>query len=259
MSGRPGILTLFTDFGTADGYVAAMKGVIRGIAPELSLDDAGHELPQGDVGRAAWALSRYWKTYPEGTVHLVVVDPGVGTDRRALAVEADGRFLVAPDNGVLSRVLRSASAWRAVEAVEEEYHGPRRSSTFHGRDVFAPVAAHLATGVSLDALGPPVDDPVLLDEPRPERSGAWIRGRIVAVDRFGNLISNIPADELAPGGRVEVAGRRLRLERTYGSVEPGRLLALVNSSDRLEIAVRDGSAARTLEAAEGLPVRVEAG
>lgn len=249
-------ITLLTDFGTADGYVAAMKGVLRSMAPTAPLDDAGHDVLQGHVSRAAWALSRYWNRYPEGTVHLVVVDPGVGTERRALAVEADGRFLVAPDNGVLGRVLDAAEEWRAVEAVEEAYLGAGRSATFHGRDVFAPVAGHLARGVRLGELGPPVNDPVRLDEPEPVREGRRIRGRIVTVDRFGNLISNIPGGDLAPGDRVEVAGRRLSLEPTYASVEPGQLLALVNSADRLEIAVRDGSAARTLGAAEGLELVV---
>lgn len=250
-------ITLLTDFGTADGYVAAMKGVLRSLAPEATLDDAGHDLPQGAVLRGAWALSRYWNRYPEGSVHLVVVDPGVGTGRRALAVEADGRFVVAPDNGVAGRVLDEADRWSAVRVVEEEYLGPEQSSTFHGRDIFAPAAAHLARGVRMEELGPRVDDPLRLDEPEPIREDGRIRGRIVTVDRFGNLISNIPGRSLSPGDAVEVAGRRLSLEHTYGSVEPGALLALVNSAERLEIAVRDGSAARRLGAEEGLEVEVD--
>lgn len=256
MTGRGSTVTLLTDFGTADGYVAAMKGVLRRIAPGAALDDAGHDLPQGDVLRAAWALSRYWDRYPVGSVHLVVVDPGVGTERRALAVEADERFLVVPDNGVVSRVLDGAEEWRAVETVEEAYLASDRSSTFHGRDVFAPVAAHLALGVDLEELGPPVTDPVIFHEPVPTREDDRIRGRIVVVDRFGNLVSNIPAEAVAPGDRVEVAGRRLVLEETYASVDPGEPLALVNSAGRLEIAVRNGSAARKLGEGVGLEVVV---
>jgi len=137
-------VTLLTDFGTVDGYVAAMKGVVADLAPDAHLDDASHDLPQGDIRAAMWALHRYWRLYPEGTVHLVVVDPGVGTESRALAVRADGRLLVVPDNGVATLVLRDAERWETVGVTAFQASHGKRSATFHGRDRFAPVAGRLA-------------------------------------------------------------------------------------------------------------------
>lgn len=258
-SGAAATVTLLTDFGTRDGYVAAMKGVLVTLHPGVRLDDAGHDVEQGDVRGGGWALARYWDRYPPGTVHLAVVDPGVGTARRPLAVEADGRFLVVPDNGLASRVLDAARTWRAVATTDETYWGGDRSRTFHGRDVFAPVAAHLAGGVELEALGPSVEDPVRLDEPTPVRRNAGIEGEVVVEDRFGNLVTNIPAEALPDDPVVRVAGERLPLSDTYASVEPGRLIALVNSFGRLEVAVRNGSAARRFEGGQGLSVEVRSG
>lgn len=251
-----GRITILTDFGTADGYVAAMKGVLASLRPDAAIDDVAHDLPQGDVRGASWTLSRYWRRYPTGTVHLVVVDPGVGTDRRALAVEADERYLVAPDNGVLTRTLDAAESWRAVEPTAADYLGREQSVTFHGRDVFAPVAGHLASGVELERLGATVVDPVRIEEPDPVRSDESIQGEITAVDRFGNLISNIPGDWLPRDATIRIADRFVPLRHTYGSVEPGELLALINSSRRLEVAVRNGSAARKLDAGEGARLEV---
>ena len=282
---RPGIpprITFLTDFGTRDGFVAAMKGVVCDLVPDARLDDASHDLDQGDIRGGSWALSRYWNRYPPGTVHLVVVDPGVGTARRALAVDADGRLLVTPDNGVLTRVLDSAGEWTAVEARNEAFWGRERSRTFHGRDLFAPVAGHLARGVALESLGPEVTDPVRLEEPAPSYTSRGIVGEVVVVDRFGNLITNIPASAVASlsegragseivaivggegsgapgGGGDEGDGEnapRLHLADTYASVQPGRLTALINSAARLEVAVRDGSAARLLDAGRGMRVEV---
>lgn len=249
-------ITLLTDFGTRDAYVGAMKGAIASIIPDVALEDVAHDLPPGDVGAASRALARYWRRFPPGTVHLVVVDPGVGTDRRALAIQADGRWIVAADNGGASAVLHEAEAWRAVSLENREFHGPARSRTFHGRDVFAPVAAHLAGGLPLDRLGPEIRDPVRLVEPAPERNEGEVRGQVVARDRFGNLVTNVGAEELRGAVAVEAAGRRIPVAETYGEVEPGTLLALVNSGGRLELAVRDGSAAELLEGGHGMPVRV---
>lgn len=250
-------ITLLTDFGTADGYVAAMKGAIAQVAPETIIDDAAHDIPPGDVEAAAFTLARYWRLYPPGTVHVVVVDPGVGTERRTIAARVDGRFFVAPDNGVLSHVLDEARA-EAIHAIENP--ALRRdvvSATFHGRDIFAPAAAHLAHGTPLDAFGPAIDDPVVLPIPRPERSGREIRGHVVAVDRFGNLITNVPGAWLSPRARVAMAGRDVGpLRRTYADAPPGGLLALVGSTGMLEISVRDGSAAMTLDATRGAGVTI---
>ncbi len=251
-------LTLLTDFGTRDGYVGAMKGVIASITPRTQMDDISHAVEPGNVEAAALTLERYWKRYPSGTVHLVVVDPGVGTQRRGLAVEADGRLLVLPDNGVLTRVTAAASTWRAVSLENEEFMGPERSATFHGRDVFAPAAAHLARGLALTRLGPAVHDPVLLPSwPEPiRREDGSLQGRVIGIDRFGNLATNLPGDLLQGAVQVEVEGRRIAPADTYGEVEPGALLALVSSDGRIEVAARDTSAARLLSVEVGATVRL---
>lgn len=263
LSGRLGRLgrlltriTLLTDFGTADGYAAAMKGVLATIAPDALLDDVSHDVPRGDPLAAALVLERYWRIFPPGTVHLVVVDPGVGTERRPMAVGAGGRFVVAPDNGVVSRVLRSAPEWRAVEITGVEPPAGTVSETFHGRDVFAPAAARLATGHRLESLGPPLSDPVRLSLPEPTRDGDAARGRVIAVDRFGNLVTNIPGSWAAPGATVRMAGREAVLLPSYGHADPGGLLAVVNSDGRVEVAVRDGSAAAVLGAGVGAAVEM---
>ncbi len=249
-------VTLLTDFGTRDGYVGAMKGVLAATFPGVIVDDVSHDLAQGDTATAARTVGRYWSRYPGGTVHLVVVDPGVGTERRAIAVEADRRFLVAPDNGVLSHVFRDARSWRAVTLEAAEYQANEVSSTFHGRDVFAPVAAHLARGVHLSRLGPPIPDPVILAEPTFHEDGEGVVGEVVSLDRFGNLITNLPAATLMEGVEVEIAGRRVPAGATYGVVKPREAVALVNSDGRVEVAARDSSAAEVLGARVGTPVRV---
>lgn len=255
-------ITLLTDFGSADGYVAAMRGVIASLAPEAVVDDASHEIARGDVEAAAWALGRYWRLYPEDTVHVVVVDPGVGGTRRALAGECDGRFVVAPDNGALTHVLAEAAATRIVAIENEALARHPISRTFHGRDIFAPAAANLARGGPLEALGPVVADPVRLPLPRPHRDGETLHGAVIHVDAFGNLITNIPRDWVEVRGEI-VAGHVILgsasigpVRGTYSEVEPGQALALVGSADLLEIAVRDADAARALGAARGTEVQV---
>lgn len=249
-------IVLLTDFGTQDGYVAAMKGVLASRAPRAVVVDASHTVSRGDVESAALTLERYWRLFPEGTVHCVVVDPGVGTDRKAVAVHADGRFLVAPDNGVLSRSLTGAERWTAIELSRKADHRPPLSTTFHGRDVFAPAAAALARGDPLGSLGTPLDDLVLIDRPDPVRREGEIHGSVIGVDRFGNLVTNVPGGWIDGHERVEVGGRAVELMTSYGFAPPGGLLAVVNSDGRLEIAVRDGSAAEALAIGAGAPVRV---
>ena len=236
MSMRP-LVTLLTDFGTADGYVAEMKGVLLSAAPDATIVDLTHDVPPHDVDAARLALARCWRRFPAGVVHLVVVDPGVGSARAALAVESDGRRLVGPDNGVLSPALLLAGA-RAVTLPVPAGASP----TFHGRDVFAPAAARLATGIAIDALGPPCAEPIVRRTPEARRreDGALI-GEVIAVDRFGNAVTNLIG---VRGGAVEVAGRRIPMQRTYADVAPGSLTALCGSSGLIELAVRDGSAAR---------------
>lgn len=231
--------TLLTDFGTQDGYVAAMKGVIATIAPSAFVHDASHDIAQGDVLAAAFALRRYWRRFPAGTVHVVVVDPDVGSERAALALEAEGRFFVGPDNGVFTFV----PAQRCVQLPIPNDVAP----TFHGRDVFAVAAGKLLRGDALESLGS--DAPVRVALELPEAEGN--NGEVILQDRFGNLITNLtrPAD-------VWIAGREVKLQRTYADVAEGELLALINSDGLLEIAVRNGSAAQKLGVSRGAPVRL---
>jgi S-adenosylmethionine hydrolase len=249
-------ITLLTDFGTVDGYVAAVKGVAASLAPGVVVEDASHEIPRGDVFAAAIALERYWRLYPRHTVHCVVVDPGVGTARKPIAVEADERFVVAPDNGVVTRVVTGAGTWRAVELIPEKVPGTGVSTTFHGRDIFAPAAASLAQGRSLDSMGRPLKDVVRLDWPEPIREREGITGRVIHVDRFGNLVTNVPGDLIRVSDVVEIEGRTVPFRASYGMASPGELLALVNSDGRLEVAERDGSAAGTLGIGPGQAVKV---
>lgn len=240
-------ITLLTDFGTADGYVAAMKGVLATLAPDVPVDDAAHDLHHGDIHAGAIALLRYWAMYPPGSVHVVVVDPGVGTERRALAAQVAGRYLVGPDNGVLTWALEESGHARVVEIQGPVPGAPAASATFHGRDVFAPAAAYLAAGGDLEELGPGAEDLLRLPMPRPDAGDGVVRGVVLAVDRFGNLVTNIPRAALPPEVEVFVAGSSVGgLRRTYGEVGSGEVLALVGSLDRLEVSVRNGSAAEAL-------------
>lgn len=246
-------ITLLTDFGTADGYVGEMKGVLLSLAPQAALVDISHDVAPQDVEAARLTVARFWRRFPAGTVHLVVVDPGVGSSREAIAVASDGRYLVGPDNGVLSPSLLVAGA-RVVKLRVPAGAAP----TFHGRDVFAPAAAMLAMGTPLDALGPPLEEPVVRRTPEARRrADGAIVGEVIAVDRFGNLITNLVAPR---GGTVEVDGQMVGpLGRTYAEVPTGSLVALVGSSGLVEIAVRDGSAAERISVARGVPVVLRPG
>jgi len=247
-------ITLLTDFGTADGYVAAMKGAIAEIAPSVLVDDASHDIPPGDIIAAAFALRRYWTLYPEGTVHVVVVDPGVGSERRALMAEVHGRFLVGPDNGVLGLVLKDAEQFRVFE-INAQVHASR---TFHGRDVFAPAAARLAAGASIDTLGRAITDPVWIILPPPIATESSVLGEVVHVDHFGNLISNIPADLVKAGHVAKIAERVARVVGTYADGETGELIALINSDRLLEFAIGNANAAGSLHLERGAAVELHA-
>jgi S-adenosylmethionine hydrolase len=241
----PAAITLLTDFGTADGYVAELKGVLVSLAPGASIVDLSHDIPAQDIAMARLTVARYWKRFPVGTVHVVVVDPGVGTARAAIAIASEGRLLVGPDNGVLSPALFSLDA-RVVQLPVD----PRVSSTFHGRDVFAPVAARLALGEPLEAVGEPHREAVRLRTPQPRRDAyGLLHGVVLTFDRFGNVITNLITQERV--GMVKVAGRAARLVRTYGEAAPGEMVALVGSSGLVEIAVREGNAAQTLGISRG--------
>jgi len=238
------IITLLTDFGTADGYVGEMKGVLLSRAPDLQLVDISHEIPPQDVERARLTVARVWRRFPEGTVHLVVVDPGVGSSRAALAVQSEGRYLVGPDNGVLSPALLAANA-RAIELPLPA----TASATFHGRDVFAPAAAALALGERIDALGREAARPIIRRTPEPvRRPDGGIEGEIITVDRFGNAVTNLVG---LRGGTISAGGRTLAVRHTYSEVSDGDPVAVVGSTGFIEIAVRNGSAAEILGLGRG--------
>jgi S-adenosylmethionine hydrolase len=263
------IITLTTDFGLADSYVGTMKGVILSIAPDARLVDITHNISPQDIHQAAYIVQTFYAYFPPGTIHLIVVDPGVGSERRAIAFSTPEAIFVAPDNGVLTYVWRDARArWgpeacEVVELTERRFWLHRISRTFHGRDIFAPVAAHLASGVPLAALGPrlPALAEAALEQPTHGRNGELI-GRIIHVDHFGNCITNITPQHLAQAGlgpdlTVEIIDQRIPgLKQTYAEGPVGALIALIGSSDRLELAVRNGSAAQTLGVGIGDIVRV---
>ena len=241
------VITLLTDFGTADGYVGEMKGVLAASVPDCVLVDIAHDVPPHDVEYGRLAVARYWHRFPVGTVHVAIVDPGVGGDRAALAVESEGRMLVGPDNGILSPALLHQGAHCVVLPVMGA-----TAPTFHGRDVFAPAAAQLAQGTPLDALGDPCAEPIIRRTPEATRAeDGSTHGVVIAVDRFGNMVTNLVTRRAVS---IEIAGRSISLARTYSDVTAGELVAVIGSSGLVEVAVRDGSAAALLRAARGEPV-----
>lgn len=242
------IITLTTDFATHDWFVGTMKGVILGIAPHATIVDITHEIPPGDIRAGAFALAASHRFFPKGTVHVAVVDPGVGSERRALAVQTANCFFVGPDNGVLSLALAREKIKSIRHLSNDAFFLKPVSRTFHGRDIFAPVAAHLSRGVAIKKLGPRLEDFVKLDWPRLRFRDGKIEGEIVRVDRFGNLITNIDAENLRVFGDkpCEVFAKRKRLcpiAPFYGAVRVGRPLAVLGSTGFLEIAINGASAA----------------
>ncbi len=264
-------ITFLTDFGAGSPYPAAMKAVVLGIAPDVRLVDLTHEVAPQDVQEGAFVLWSVARDFPEGTVHCAVVDPGVGTERRGLILIAGGQLFVGPDNGLLDPAARALGEPRAFSIRSKRYLRERISYTFHGRDVFAPVAAHLARGVPPDAIGEPLDDWVRLEvdfqggrwDPQ---AHAWV-GQVIYVDRFGNAVTNIPTRQLA--GRISfdrpvelrwgTKAERLvlKLRRSYGYAERGEVALIPGSHDLLEISVREGSARRALGLRVNDPVRLK--
>jgi S-adenosyl-L-methionine hydrolase (adenosine-forming) len=256
---------LLSDFGGASDYPAQMKGVILEICPEAQLVDITHRIPQYDVLVGQIFLRDAIAAFPQRSIHLAVVDPGVGTARRPIVVaggsRGPGHLFVGPDNGLLWPFARDGEVY---ELADTRFRRETVSATFHGRDIFAPAAAHLALGVAPSEFGPRVLDPVPLSPPRIRFESGALIGEILYADSFGNLISNIRADDLPPEGsgpiRFSVAGRSIvGLSRTYGDGSPGDLLVLVGSSGRIEVAVREGSARSvlSLDAPRGMPLVVE--
>jgi S-adenosylmethionine hydrolase len=267
---RPsGIITLTTDFGHADSYVGIMKGVILGIAPHAHLIDTTHQIHPQDVQQAAYVIETFHHYFPVGTVHLVVVDPGVGGTRYPIALVTPHCFFVAPDNGVLTSVWRDAIArWGAtsckvIHLTERCFWLTAVSNTFHGRDIFAPVAAHLAAGTPNEKLCVPLAAPGEAQFVKPAQGrGGELIGRIVHVDHFGNCVTNMTLQHLESLGAVELLTIKIidqligGLRRTYADGQSGMLIALIGSSGRLELSVCNGSAAQTLGVGIGDTVKV---
>lgn len=256
-----GVITLTTDFGHKGPFVAVMRGVILARAPDARVIDLTHEILVHWPAEAGFWLARSYHYFPVGSVHVAIVDPGVGTSRDILAAEYDGHVFLAPDNGLLAQVFDPDSA--TVYGLDDEWRRrqdwPAPSHTFHGRDIFAPLAADLISRrVTPADIGPATRDivPSLLEPP--EIHGDGIRGTVVTIDHFGNLITNIDATLLADldKPRVQAAGRSLRLLKTYGQTKPGDFLALVNSFGVLELACAEGNAAERLGLGRGAPVTV---
>jgi len=260
----PPLATLTTDFGARDTYAGVMKGVMLGIAPNLRIVDLAHDIPPQDIQTAAYHMSVAAPYFPQGTIHVVVVDPGVGAERRAIVVETARALYVAPDNGVLTWILESETPRRVVELTDSAYWLDNVSSTFHGRDIFAPAAAHIAAGVPFEQLGQPGADPMRLPVSLVTRDeDGSIDGQVQHIDHFGNAITNIPrttvlAQQADPADyHVRVAGRDIgSIATTYAGGPVGDPLALFGSAGFLEIAVRDGEAASQLELYRGAHVKL---
>ncbi len=257
------IITIMTDFGLRDGYVGEMKGVILGIAPEARIVDITHVVSPQNVLEAAVTFNRSAPYFPEGSIHVCVVDPGVGTARRPIAARIGAQRFVGPDNGIVTLLLARArrEGWPVdiVHLDRPRYWRIEISNVFHGRDIFAPVAAHLANGAALTAVGSPIDDPVLLPLAHSERTADGLRGVIMHIDHFGNVATNIREEDMAGlgdvivrAGGVEVHG----LARAFGERAPGELIAFFSSHGELALAVVNGNAGQRLGARVGDPVEV---
>lgn len=255
------IITLTTDFGLQDYYVSAMKAVMLGLAPEVRLVDVSHDIPPQDIMAGAWVIRNSAFLFPEGTVHLVVVDPGVGTRRHPVALKINGQYFVGPDNGIFSLFYDEYDV-EAYRLSNQTFWREESSNTFHGRDVFAPVAAHLSKGVAIQELGDPIDDLVTYHWAVPIADKDGIQGWIVHIDRFGNLVTNISKDLLDDTigtSRVKIyVGHTMidRVRNTFGDVEEGEPVAYIGSSGMLEIGINKGNASRMLSVDKGAQISI---
>jgi len=257
------VITLMTDFGIKDGNVGVMKGVIRGIEPEVDIVDLSHLISPQNIQEAALILSRSAPYFQDGSIHVVVVDPGVGTSRRPLAARLGYQYFVAPDNGVLTLMLENAEKqnWpiQIVHLDRPEFWRPQVSHVFHGRDIFAPAAAWLASGISIEQMGTPISNPVRIAFPRPTLTATGFRSEVVHIDHFGNLSTSVRREDLGEPpqvvvrlGKAEIHG----LVQTFGERPPGALVALYGSTDYLIVCKVNGSAAAELGVKVGDPVEV---
>ena len=244
-------ITLLTDFGTADYFVGAMKGAILSINPQAVIVDITHEIPAQDVAAGAFTLLAAFDTFPEGTVHVAVVDPGVGSERRPIVVSAGNHLFVGPDNGIFTYIYERHSSFEALHITAEKYFRQPVSTTFHGRDIFAPVAAALSTGIDPTSLGPRISDPIRLFES--------VEPQIIHTDRFGNLITNITRDQFKEDKRLLLNGTIISAQRNFFGENVGEIdepFLIWGSAGFLEIAVNGGSAAEFLDAKRGDQIRL---
>ena len=254
------VITLTTDFGLDDPFVGIMKGVILNLAPSVRIIDITHGIEPQNILQASLALESAHAYFPKNTVHLVVVDPGVGSERRPIAVKTKSATFVGPDNGVLTLAIKTSS--RVYELTKSKYFLDSLSSTFHGRDVFAPASAWIAIGTPLSKMGRKISDPHILELPQPRIHESTITGEIITIDRFGNLISNIPK-ELLPQTQtdsmsLQIGKRRIRVLKSYYSqCKPGEVGCLINSWGKLEIFCRDGNAAKKLKCRVGTSLTIK--
>jgi S-adenosylmethionine hydrolase len=249
-----GIVTLTTDFGDGDGYVAEMKGALLSLNPDLTIVDVTHAIEPQDIRHGAYVIGTVSKRFPLGTVHVAVVDPGVGTERKQLIVSHETGVFIGPDNGLLTSILTAPGAKAIHEILNPGLTASWVSRTFHGRDIFAPAAAHLSLGVEIGRFGPVVPDPILLREWEPEETKTGICGHVVHIDRFGSLITNIGSGMMEGKTleRIQIGGQNLvELSDAYGDVETGKLVALIGSQNTLEISVNGENAAKMLDAGRG--------
>jgi S-adenosyl-L-methionine hydrolase (adenosine-forming) len=261
---RHPVISLTTDFGTADHYVGVMKAVILGIAPGARIVDISHEVPPFEIADGAYVIAQAARCFPPGSIHVVVVDPGVGSARRPILAEAAGQLFVAPDNGVLSMIFEALppSTGKVRHITADRYFLRPLSQTFHGRDIFAPVAAHLAAGVPPSRFGKRIRDHLRLDFFRPRRTGKRVwTGLVLHIDRFGNLVTSFRADEFpdvsAREFELNVGLEKLgKLARNFAAAQPGELVVIVGSSGYLEVVCNQASAARRLGCATGSPVEL---
>jgi S-adenosyl-L-methionine hydrolase (adenosine-forming) len=252
------LITIMTDFGLRDGFTAVMKGVIWRIAPEVNIVDVSHLIGPQNVREGALVFGRGAVYYPENTIHICVVDPGVGTHRRPMAAQFGSQYFVGPDNGLITflhaRAQREGWPMSFVHLDQPQYWLPEISNVFHGRDIFAPVAAHLASGRTLTDVGTPITDPILFPFAPMEKTATGLHGEIIHTDHFGNIISSIRATDIEGFGNIQVKLRYTTINglvRTFGDREPGELVAFIGSSGDLCVAVTNGNAAEKLGAQVG--------
>lgn len=246
-----------TDFGLRDPFAGIMKGVILGINPSAEIVDICHDIRPGDIKSAAFSLLAAFPYFPTETIFTVVVDPGVGTERKASAAEIGDKIVVCPDNGILSWLHHEHGLGKAVELTNDQFFLPSVSGTFHGRDVFAPVAAHLSLGVQLEELGSEIKEVTTFPIPQVIEQGPGVQGEVVYIDRFGNLVTNVPGDRLPEKARIHIGSVEvLGISKAYGDVPSGHMLAVIGSMGCLEIAVNGGDACQMLGASIGTHVVV---